>query len=157
MTSPQAALVSCNVTSDVNEVLQFDFPSADPILLFELRCAATLTLLSLLEGCNDASRPKHMVNTICFASVKRILDSLWDMLRDAVQSGYKLPDDQQALLDLAFNLFILMYQLSTFSDDQVMPDARAYASLAPFPRPCRGLVRGCGGRAVLKNSFFSPC
>ena len=49
----QAALVARNVMSDINEVLQSSFPARDPTLVFELRCAATLTLLSLLEGCNE--------------------------------------------------------------------------------------------------------
>ena len=110
----QVALVSCNVARDVNDVLRHDFPSGDPLLVFELRAAGTLTLLSLLEGCNDASRPKQMVTAIDFPSVQRILNSVWDLVRASVDSGYKLPNEEQALLDLAFNLFILLHHLSTF-------------------------------------------
>ena len=51
------------------------------MLVFELRCAATITLLSLLEGCNDPSRPKLIASAICFTSVQRILDSVWDMVK----------------------------------------------------------------------------
>ena len=49
----------------------------DAMLVFELRCAATLTLLSLLEGCNDAARPELMVQTINFGAIQNILDVLW--------------------------------------------------------------------------------
>ena len=45
--------------------------------MFELRCAATLTLLSLLEGCNEQARPKLMVQTINFGAVQAILDWIW--------------------------------------------------------------------------------
>ena len=93
----QAALVALNVTGDVNKVLRMDFRDTDAVLVFELRCAATLTLLSLLEGCNDPARPKLMVSVIDFASVQRILDALWDRVKDNIASGSKIPDDEQVL------------------------------------------------------------
>ena len=60
----QEALVARNVTSHVNKVLQSDTKDRDAMLVFELRCAATLTVLSLLKGCNNASRPQSVVSTI---------------------------------------------------------------------------------------------
>ena len=58
-----------------------------------------------------------MARTINFTAVQAILDSVWDDLKGAVASGGYLPESQQALMGLAFNLFILMYQLRTFCPD----------------------------------------
>ena len=71
-----------------------DFKDTDAVLVFELRCAATLTLLSLLEGCNDPNRPKLMVNAIDFASVQRILDSLWDLVKVSLIIPHQPPRPQ---------------------------------------------------------------
>ena len=107
----QTALVSCNVTCIINEVFKLDFKDRDPMLVFELRCAATLTLLSLLEGCNDPSRPKLICSAISFSSLQQILDSLWVLVKDDVCSGVNISDDQEALVEFAFNIFILLFQL----------------------------------------------
>ena len=53
----------------------------DPRDVFELRCACTLTCLSLLEGCNDHSRPRLIAQAIDFNAVKTILDQLWDLVK----------------------------------------------------------------------------
>ena len=152
----QETLVSCNVTRDVNEVLRHKFLGANPLLVFELRDAATLTLLSLLEGCNDASRPNQMVGTIDFASVQRILDSVWDLVNAALSSGYKLPSSEQALLDLAFNLFILLHHLSTFSDDTALCAALYKCSGHSYFQSLLGMVEIARGERLEVVYFHIP-
>ena len=74
------------------------------------------------------------VRSICFDSVRQILDDLWDVLKGAAMSGLNLPKDQQASLDLAFNLFILMYQLRNFSNESVLVQASFPSPVPPQPR-----------------------
>ena len=152
----QQALVACNVTSHVNKVLQSELKDRDPMLVFELRCAATLTLLSLLEGCNDASRPLSMVSAIDFASMQRTLDSLWDLVKDTISSGVQLTEDQQALMEFAFNLFILMSQLRAFSDDTGLVTALESCRGYEYFRSLLGVVEIARGGYLEKVYFHIP-
>ena len=101
--------------ADVNAVLQNEL-RGDQVRSFELRSVAMITLLSLLEGCNDASRPRHMADALSFAALQRILDDLWHALQPSVARGYTPLDSQQEQMELAVNVFILLHQLAQFSD-----------------------------------------
>ena len=76
----------------------------DPEQVFELRRAATLTLLSLLEGCNDPDRPKLMVQIINFNNVKDILDSAWKSGKVSIPShSPSHPNDHPIPLPIPFH------------------------------------------------------
>ena len=150
----QSALVTRNVTSDCNRVLQTDVNCA-PKLVFEMRCAATLTLLSLLEGCNDPSRPKLIASTIQFTAVRDILDSTWDLVKDDATSGVSLPEAKQVLLNLAFNLFILMYQLQSVSAHKASASLESCSGYAYF-RSLLGIIEIARGKTLEKVYFQIP-
>ena len=148
----QAALVARGVTSDANRILQIDV-HCDPKLVFEMRCAATLTLLSLLEGCNDPSRPKLIASTIQFTAMRDILDSLWDLVKHDATSGVSLPDAQQDLLNLAFNLFILLYQLQSVSANTLLLES---CSGYTYFRSLLGIIEIARGNTLEKVYFQIP-
>ena len=78
----QKALVACNVTADVNKVLEFPFEKRDTKLAFELRCMSTLSLLSLLEGCNDATYIPQLM--VCWPPVQQ---TPWDRVAQCRRGG----------------------------------------------------------------------
>jgi len=108
----QAALVAYNITQQVNAVLEMMYPpECDLSLQFQLRSAAVTTLLSLLEGCNDPQRFTLMVRTLSFSAMRLMLDAIWGQVKDWVNVTEHPREEQEATLDLGFNLFILMYIL----------------------------------------------
>ena len=60
--------------------------------------------------------------------------------QDAVTAGVSLLDDQLELLELAFNLFILMYQLYTFSDNENLVNALRSCSGYDYFKSLLGVV-----------------
>ena len=152
----QVALVACNVTFDINEVLEGGFSDRDPMQVFELRCAATATLMSLLEGCRDPMRPELMARTLNFVAVQAILDSLWELVKVPVALGGYLVGEEQAVMRLAFNLFILMHHLRTFSDDPDLRNALERCAGAAYFRARVGVIEIARGDALEKVYFRIP-
>lgn len=93
----QACIVSSNVMAEVNRILSMAYDaSMDCELVMQLKCAAIITLLSLLEGSQNAIIPNLILDTIDIKALHVLLDYVWAKKED---------DDD--LLDLGFNIHIL--------------------------------------------------
>ena len=57
-----------------------------------------------------------------------------------MSSGLKVPDDKQEMLEFAFNLFILMFQLRTFTDEKGLVEALESCSGYKYFRSLLGVV-----------------
>ena len=77
-------------------------------------------------------------------------------MQHAIDSGSKIPDDEQALLELAFNLFILMFQLRTFSDDPALVTALEACQGYAYFRSLLGVVEIARGDKLEKVYFHIP-
>ena len=74
----QETLAACDVCSEVNVVFRHQDPAEDvsDTNIYELRSAAVVMLLSLLEGCNDRSRSDLMCKSLKFDAMQATLDAM---------------------------------------------------------------------------------
>jgi len=107
----QAALmdISPNVCHEVNVVLSLEAPSLDPAALLELRIKAVSTLLSLLEGTTRKRQRMLMVRSVAFPALDQTLAGMWKLLEPMMANMEE--SDDAALLDQAFNVYILLCNL----------------------------------------------
>ena len=125
-----------------------DCPAPNRCRLRSNRCKPILKLpRNRRWGC-----PVHLCPTAAFCPAA----SYWPSLQDAAQSGLKLPEEEQSLLDLAFNLFILMYQLQTFSEDEIISDILKSCSGYDYFRGLLGMVEIARGQNLERVYFHIP-
>eukprot|EP00755_Sulcionema_specki_P032801 Sspe_Gene.19985::Locus_7307_Transcript_1_1_Confidence_1.000_Length_7185::g.19985::m.19985 len=117
----QAALVNAHVAREVSTVLSTDYEQASHGRISreqtdEVQNAATITLLSLLEGCEDRQVPATLMQTVDLALIGAALDQCWGN-RKRTSGGEK-----DSALELGFNLFIFMETLSAFDGQHFLVD-----------------------------------
>eukprot|EP00667_Euglena_gracilis_P000076 EG_transcript_76 len=111
----QRTLVSANICGDASDVLQRPYPGCSSKAVQVLHSSAVLTLLSLLEGCNDKMLPTLMVDTIRLSSACSILGELWLKIRSNIENNIDLSEEDEEMLDKSFNIYILLYILMTWT------------------------------------------
>jgi len=116
----QRTLVAANICSDASILLEQPYTDCDPMRVHVLHGATVLTLLSLLEGCNDKSLPTLMVNTISLDSACKILEAMWLKVQSNVENNIDLNTEDEEMLDKSFNIYILLYVLLTWTKNAVL-------------------------------------
>eukprot|EP00760_Papus_ankaliazontas_P029805 PhM_4_TR4472/c0_g4_i1/m.50959/K04959/ITPR2; inositol 1,4,5-triphosphate receptor type 2 len=106
----QACIVSCGVINEANEALLHRCSDS-----MEIQSAAIITVLSLLEGVRDASIANSILHTVSFEAVENILEHIWNCVGARVAKECTEEDDD-ALLELGFNIYILTNTLMTEGD-----------------------------------------
>jgi hypothetical protein len=94
----QQAIVSCDVVTEVNRILttKYDTNRFEEQSVLDMKCAAIITLLALLEGSQDATIPNLLLTSIDFSALHMLLQHVW-----------RGKDNDESLLDLGFNICIL--------------------------------------------------
>ena len=94
----QQAIVGCDVVMEVNRILtaRYDMDRFEEDSVLDMKCAAIIILLALLEGSQDATIPNLLLTSIDFSALHRLLQHVW-----------KGKDGDESLLDLGFNICIL--------------------------------------------------
>eukprot|EP00667_Euglena_gracilis_P000043 EG_transcript_43 len=124
----QRTLVAANICSDASIILQQGYEGCDSIKVHVLHSSVVMTLLSLLEGCNDTMLPTLMVETISWRSACMILEDMWLKIQVNVENNIDLCDEDEEMLDQSFNIYILLYVLLTLTKnaklDQLIKEVR---------------------------------
>ena len=77
-------------------------------------------------------------------------------VKDTISSGVQLAEEQQALMEFAFNLFILMSQLRAFSDDAALKTALESCRGYEYFQTRLGVVEIARGGNLEKVYFYIP-
>ncbi|KAJ9465428.1 Inositol 1 [Diplonema papillatum] len=122
----QEALVNAHLAGEVGKVLETKYEEATQHRITreqtdEVQNAATITLLSLLEGCEDAKVPNTLMQTTdLMLLIGKTLDLCW---RNRKRGS---AENNDTALELGFNLFIFMETLSSFDAHHLLQDSNFY-------------------------------
>lgn len=101
----QGTIVGCNVVAEVNRILTMvyheDQFNEDDVM--EIKQAAIVLLLALLEGSQDSSISNLLLTHIDVTALHTLVEHVWC---DAFKEGM-VKSDTDDLLELGFNIFIL--------------------------------------------------
>eukprot|EP01064_Diplonema_japonicum_P002546 TRINITY_DN11626_c0_g2_i1.p1 TRINITY_DN11626_c0_g2~~TRINITY_DN11626_c0_g2_i1.p1 ORF type:complete len:2770 (+),score=666.63 TRINITY_DN11626_c0_g2_i1:33-8342(+) len=111
----QNAIVHSHVANEVTTVLSTEYAELTDNRISQeetdlVRNAATITLLALLEGCQDRDPPKTLLKTLDLGLIGMTLDQCWANRKPSQWDG------KDSALELGFNLFIFMETMSAFDD-----------------------------------------
>ena len=111
----QTAIVHSHVANEVTIVLSTEYTELTGGRISQeeadqVRNAATITLLALLEGCQERDHPKTILRTLDLGLIGVALDDCWANRKSTNHDG------EDSALILGFNLFIFMETMSAFDD-----------------------------------------
>ena len=123
----QESLVNAHLAREVSNILNLEYERATEGRISreqtdEVQNAATITLLSLLEGCEDAKVPNVLLQTVDLEQIGTALDMCWRNRK----RGPTDDDQQDTALELGFNLFIFMETLSSFDQHNILLENRHF-------------------------------
>eukprot|EP01060_Flectonema_neradi_P030314 TRINITY_DN4372_c6_g1_i1.p1 TRINITY_DN4372_c6_g1~~TRINITY_DN4372_c6_g1_i1.p1 ORF type:complete len:2743 (+),score=487.11 TRINITY_DN4372_c6_g1_i1:100-8328(+) len=121
----QTAIVHSHVANEVTIVLCTEYTDLTLGRISQeeadqVRNAATITLLSLLEGCQERDHPKTILRTLDLGLIGNTLDDCWANRKSATHEG------EDSALELGFNLFIFMETMSAFDDRGYLENNRFF-------------------------------
>eukprot|EP01059_Diplonema_ambulator_P003248 TRINITY_DN1291_c0_g2_i1.p1 TRINITY_DN1291_c0_g2~~TRINITY_DN1291_c0_g2_i1.p1 ORF type:complete len:2382 (+),score=530.56 TRINITY_DN1291_c0_g2_i1:118-7263(+) len=122
----QETLVNAHLAKEVSTVLKLEYESATGGRITreqtdEMQNAATITLLSLLEGCEDDKVPSTLMqNEDLMYLIGNALDACWAHRKRGND------DVHDTALELGFNLFIFMETLSAFDQEHILLENRFF-------------------------------
>uniref|UniRef100_A0A7S1IMD9 RyR/IP3R Homology associated domain-containing protein n=1 Tax=Eutreptiella gymnastica TaxID=73025 RepID=A0A7S1IMD9_9EUGL len=152
----QRALVSVNLPHEINVVLVRTYDSCEPHDIFAMRCQAVVTALSLLEGCSDRSRALSIANALSWERLGSILDGMWDEVEDRITEGKSFSAEEEENLDMAFNVFILMFILQASVDDPQLREVLSARRSYEFFKSILGVIEIARGNIIEKVYFRKP-
>eukprot|EP01060_Flectonema_neradi_P003622 TRINITY_DN12346_c1_g3_i4.p1 TRINITY_DN12346_c1_g3~~TRINITY_DN12346_c1_g3_i4.p1 ORF type:complete len:2267 (+),score=490.38 TRINITY_DN12346_c1_g3_i4:52-6852(+) len=117
----QESLVNAHLAREVSNILNLEYERATEGRINreqtdEVQNAATITLLSLLEGCEDAKVPNVLLQTVDLEQIGTALDMCWRNRK----RGSAGDDGTDTALELGFNLFIFMETLASFDSQNFL-------------------------------------
>eukprot|EP00667_Euglena_gracilis_P000044 EG_transcript_44 len=110
----QRTVVEGGLCAAVHAILTQESPSCRMEAIFNLRCDAVLTVLSLLEGCDRRGRVERIAADLPVASLVAVLDKMWEALQPSIEDGSGTLYESDQALDTAFHVFILVYTLRSW-------------------------------------------
>lgn len=101
----QGTIVGCNIVAEVNRILTMTYPEDqfNEDVVMEIKQAAIVLLLALLEGSQDSSIANLLLTHIDVTALHTLVEQVWC---DAFKKGMAKADSDE-LLELGFNIFIL--------------------------------------------------
>jgi hypothetical protein len=101
----QGTIVGCNIVAEVNRILTMMYPEEqfNEDVVKEIKQAAIVLLLALLEGSQDSSIANLLLTHIDVTALHTLVEQVWC---DAFKKGMAKADSDE-LLELGFNIFIL--------------------------------------------------
>ena len=166
----QTALVKLNIAHEANIVLSSAddedelSPRSGPgaaisTQRFELFSDVMVTLLSLLEGCNDQYRPRLMTQTLDLDTMFVMLERAWRTVRTKTSTDGlegNLTSQEKALQELAFNIYIFLYMLMTLSGDEQIQERLGMISGAKYFESMLGVIEIARGDSIERCYFSIP-